>query len=416
MPLYTPFFERGMATIEQGRERGATRDAAKSAYMSGDLSGLYAQNPELANQMEGRQLQRQQVEGQNAATQQRAEQARAASERQAERDRLADEEASNAFYNQMAGEVANIDDFETAKAYVADQINRSPYKEDFDIETFTPEQHEQYKQVAGVEQEDVGFADQRARKIDEYQDLYDLSVEEATRRVDQDLRLDDKGNLIIYDPTTDAARLANIEGSPEQDIVAPPSGTTVEDLSFDPGKGTGFGASFLGLWNSSVGQLPFMPIAEGAEESAQNLRLLERDAIRALAVSGRPPVVEQERISALIPNAMAWTQNPDVARFQMTNFIDLMMNQYTDDIRFSGNSRNPKTVREESTARAKNIESIIRRVLTPDAASAMFDSLSRVEGEMGEVRDMSSTQLMDVDPDSLTPAQLDIYIERLREK
>ena len=148
MPLYTPFFERGMATIEQGRERGATRDAAKSAYMSGDLSGLYAQNPELANQMEGRQLQRQQVEGQNAATQQRAEQARAASERQAERDRLADEEASNAFYNQMAGEVANIDDFETAKAYAADQINRSPYKEDYDIETFTPEQHEQYKQVA----------------------------------------------------------------------------------------------------------------------------------------------------------------------------------------------------------------------------------------------------------------------------
>ncbi len=56
MPLYTPFFERGMATIEQGRERGATRDAAKSAYMSGDLSGLYGQNPELANQMRGRQL------------------------------------------------------------------------------------------------------------------------------------------------------------------------------------------------------------------------------------------------------------------------------------------------------------------------------------------------------------------------
>jgi len=155
MPLYTPFFERGMATIEQGRERGATRDAAKSAYMSGDLSGLYAQNPELANQMERTRMEGEKIEGQRAATQQRTEQARAVSERQAasdarqaELDRLAREEASIAFYNQMAGEAANIDDFETAKAYAADQINRSPYKEDYDIETFTPEQHEQYKQVA----------------------------------------------------------------------------------------------------------------------------------------------------------------------------------------------------------------------------------------------------------------------------
>ena len=260
-----------------------------------------------------------------------------------------------------------------------------------------------------------GFTDQRARMIDEYQRLYDLSLEEATRRVDQELRIDpNTGSLIIYDPTSDRARLANVDTGEEPDVIPAPSGINVDDLSFDPGKGTGFGASFLGLWNSTFGQLPLVPEALGAEESAQNLRLLQRDAIRALQSSGRPPVVEQERISSLIPQAMAWTENPEVARFQMTNFVDLMMNQYVDDLRYSSNNSNSKSIRDSSKERAANIESIMRRILTPEASEEMFSQINRVESEMGEINAMTNAQLESVDITSLNDAQLDAYIARLK--
>ena len=263
-----------------------------------------------------------------------------------------------------------------------------------------------------------GFADQRARMIEEYQRLFGLSVEEATRRVDLEIKQDpNTGNLIAYDRIGGEASLIDVDTGDAPEPITKPPGVGIEDLAFDPGSGTGFGASFLGLWNKTAGQIPFIGPSLTAlepEESAQNLRLLERDAIRALASSGRPPVVEQERISALIPKAMAWTENPEVARFQMTNFVDLMMNQYIDDIRFSENMSNPKAVRDESKERANNIQSIVGRVLTPEAASQMFETLGSVEGQMSKMRDMPMEELRALDITTLNDAELDAYIERLR--
>lgn len=259
-----------------------------------------------------------------------------------------------------------------------------------------------------------GGSDQRERKIDQYQKRFGMSLEEATRAVDSRTMLDDKGNLITFDPTTGQGTLLEVETGTERPVLQPPEGVAIEDLAFDPGEGTGFGASFLGLWNSTLGQLPLVPIFEGPEMAAQNLRVVERDAVRALASSSRPPVIEQARIMSLIPGAMEWTQNPEVANFKMTNFVDLMMNQYVDDRRFMEDRTNPKRVREESARRANEIESIVRRVLLPEAADAMFQSLNKMESELGEVRSMSDAQLRRVDPSSLTPAQLDLYIERLQ--
>ena len=272
------------------------------------------------------------------------------------------------------------------------------------------------EQIASNVQEEgsEGFADQRARKIDEYQRLFGMTVEEATRKVDTDVRMDDNGNLIGFDPISGDGNLVNVNTGDEPPVIAAPTGTSVEDLAFDPGNGTGFGASFIGLWNSTAGQIPFVPEGLETEEAAQELRLLTRDAIRALGSSGRPPVVEQERIAALIPQAMAWTQNPEVARFQMTNFVDLMMNQYVDDLRYSGNKRNPKAVRDASTARANNIQSIIRRVLTPEASQGMFESIGKIEGEMGEIKEMPFSELESLDVSTLSDAQLDAYIERIK--
>lgn len=258
-----------------------------------------------------------------------------------------------------------------------------------------------------------GEADQRARKIKEYQELFSLSVEDATKAVDARAMMDEKGNLITYDPITGTGKLVDVDTGEEQPVIQAPSGTALEDLAFDPGAGTGFGASLIGLWNSTVGQIPFMPVGETAEEAAQNLRVLERDAISALASSGRPPVVEQQRIMAIVPQGMDWFQNPEVAQFKMTNFVDLMMNQYVDDMRYSQDRTNPKSVRETSAERGNRIESIVRRVLTPEAAEAMFSSLNRVETEIGEIRTMTMDDLLSLDTAQLTDSQLDIFIERM---
>ncbi len=188
----------------------------------------------------------------------------------------------------------------------------------------------------------------------------------------------------------------------------------IEDLSIDVAAGTGAWASMLALYNKTAGQLPFLPIAKGPEQAAAQLRVLERDAIRALASSGRPPVIEQQRIMAVIPGALEWFENPEVAQLQTTNFVDLMMQQYSDDLRFSSDPSNPEDVRNSSRERANNIESIIRRVLVPDAANAMFNTTNRMVGSGSRIQEMSSEELMSIDLSDLSDDELDIYEERVR--
>ena len=259
------------------------------------------------------------------------------------------------------------------------------------------------------------LADQRERKIVQYMEFFDKSREEAIRAVDSVIMPDDKGNIVRYDPISGTSEILSQVGVEAPTDLSLPDAAEVEDLAFDPAKGTGFGASFLGLWNSTLGQVPFLPIAEGPEEAAQELRVIERDAIRALASSSRPPVIEQQRIMSIIPDAMNWFENPEVAQGKMTNFINLMMNQYVDDMRFSSDLTNPKAIREESRARSNNIESIVRRVLTPEAAQVMFDSLSRVEQSVNDISGMSMEELQGLDMGSLSDEQLDIYIQRMSE-
>lgn len=283
------------------------------------------------------------------------------------------------------------------------------------LEAGTPE-FQEFMRHGGAAPATGGLADQRARKIDEYQKLFGMSVEDATTAVDSQTMMDDKGNLISFDPISGQGTLVDVDTGTERPVIQPPEGVAIEDLAFDPSQGTGFGASFLGLWNATLGQLPLAPVAKETEVAAQNLRVLERDAIRALASSGRPPVIEQQRIAALIPEAMSFTQNPEIAKYKMTNFVDLMMNQYIDDKRYKDDPSNPKSVREDSARRSQEIESIVRRVLTPQAADSMFQSLNKVEAEIGEVRTMTIDALTDIDPASLTAAQRDIYIKRLLEE
>ena len=275
----------------------------------------------------------------------------------------------------------------------------------------------QYQALAdGILSEEETPADQRARKIQQYISNFGLSENEAIQAVDSVFTTDQNGNSILFDPITQEATLLNPSYSDQSSSgLTIPEETSTEDLAIDAAAGTGMWASLLSAYNSTVGQLPFMPIAEGPEQAAADLRVLERDAIRALASSNRPPVIEQQRIMAVIPEALSFFENPEVAELQTANFIDLMMQQYADDLRFSQDPANPQNVRNSSRERANNIESIVRRVLKPDAAAAIFNAANSMEGVGSRIMEMSLEDLESLELSDLSDEELDQYAQRLRQ-
>lgn len=217
----------------------------------------------------------------------------------------------------------------------------------------------------------------REAKIKDQMDTLGLERAQAVRIVDgvDRLTVDDRGNRVITNMASGESRLLEVKPDQPPPRIMPPPPTSPDDLAFNPGEGTGAVASALMLWNRTAGQLPFAPIAEGPEKAAQQMRITERDAIRALASSGRPPVIEQERIIRALPSSEEWLANPEVANSKMTSFVDLMLSQYIDDIRYASDPMNDSRTRSTSRERASNIESIVNRVLKPEAASAAFQAV-----------------------------------------
>lgn len=257
-------------------------------------------------------------------------------------------------------------------------------------------------------------ADQRERKVEQYQEFFDMSREEAIVAADSIFTTDANGNSILYNPIDGTSKLltpsyGDNEGAPPQEYDP----TDVEDLDIDVTGGTGAYASMLAMYNKTVGQLPFLPIAEGPEQAAQELRFLERDAIKALASSGRPPVIEQQRIMSVIPQALSFFENPEVAQLQTANFIDMMMQQYSDDMRFSKDPANPEDVRNSSRERSNQIEGIVRRLLKPDAANSMFNTTNKMIGADSRILEMSEEELGALDITELSDDELDLLEQRL---
>jgi hypothetical protein len=143
------------------------------------------------------------------------------------------------------------------------------------------------------------------------------------------------------------------------------------------------------------------------------MQLLTRDAIKALASSNRPPVIEQKMIMDIVPQPYQWMENPETAQYQTIAFLDLLGQQYLDDKRYSENPNNPKAERESSQRRQREIERVMYSVLTPEAAETIFSGIDTLEQEVGDILNMSIEELEAVDVMALSDAQLDVYIERL---
>jgi hypothetical protein len=285
-------------------------------------------------------------------------------------------------------------------------------QQDLNAGLITPEQADFLRETAQAPPSGV---DQRERRISDYMRKFGMSEEDAIRAVDRDVRLDERGNVIAIDPITGEASVLEVDFGERETSPRFRADAKVGDLSFDPAQGTGLGAAFVGWWNSTIGQAPFIPmIGRNVETTAQQLRLVERDAIRALASSGRPPVVEQERILSAMPKAMDAFENPVVAQDKMAGFVNLMVDQYVDDLRYSDDPRNDRGSRNESRERANAIEGIMRRVMTPEASDAMLREIRSIERDVGEIRRMSDADLLNVDISTLDDIQLQALMERLR--
>jgi hypothetical protein len=214
----------------------------------------------------------------------------------------------------------------------------------------------------------------RERKIADAKSTLGMTDEEAVKYVDGyiDLTTDPLGNRVLVDTTNGSARLLQPTGAEPSPVTPPAPAVEPGDLAFDPGEGTGALAWAKSFYNKFPGQLPFMPVLQDVETAAQRLRYTQRDAVRALAISSRPPVIEQEGLKALVPSPLDFQQNPKAAQANMASFVDILGQQYAADMADSKNAMLPTQVRNEVARRANELQRIIRSVLNDRAADELL--------------------------------------------
>lgn len=215
----------------------------------------------------------------------------------------------------------------------------------------------------------------REQKIQDAMSTLGLSRAEAVKLADGYTRLttDELGNRVLTDMTQGGrSRLLEVEGGVRPPDPSPHTPFAPNNLAFDPAEGTGAAASAKGLWNRTLGQVPLLPVFQTAETAAQHLRFVERDVIKALGSSGRPPVVEQQRIMAMIPTSMDWTQNPRAAQQNMASLADLLGMQYAADLSDSRDPMLPQKVRTDAVARSREVARVLRNILEPDSVNKLL--------------------------------------------
>jgi len=134
--------------------------------------------------------------------------------------------------------------------------------------------------------------------------------------------------------------------------------------------------------SKTVGQ--FFPenftFAETTEDRTQ-LRSARQQLISALSISGKPPVIEQERIEGNLPS-LGPLESPERARTQLTQLTSDLLRQREADLRdIDDTSLNPSLRRE-----------IQKRVNGVDAMLRLVDPRALQTGEVTEAPEFSSDE------------------------
>jgi hypothetical protein len=214
---------------------------------------------------------------------------------------------------------------------------------------------------------------ERENTLKDYMETFNVPRGEAIKLADSgmlQLTTDELGNRVLTDKLTGKSMVTRLVGVNEQPRAPVAEGVKPEDLAFDPAVGTGFWASAQGAWNKGPGQIPLLPVFQEPERVARELINLERNTQMALRTSSRPLVFEAERVAALVPDAMMWTQNPRVARNNVARLMDDLGRQFADDLRVARSSQG--RVSAEAMERAESLERVIRGTLSPDASNRLI--------------------------------------------
>jgi len=241
--------------------------------------------------------------------------------------------------------------------------------------------------------------------------LFGVDESDATKHVDGYIKLstDPLGNRTLTDTVSGLMDILQPKGStnesqpqgstnesqPFSEPVAPVSGS---ELNFNPGNATGMVATTKNFVSNTAGQFVDALKFEGPEDDAQKISFLERDLVKALSSSSRPPVIEQESIRSMIPQPFEFNQNPDVARNKVASVIDLMKQQYDFDAREVDNPMLPQKDKNELNRRMREIKRTISSFVKPGALSRLFPEVQGGTGqESGKQKEVGGRQYIQLD-------------------
>lgn len=133
----------------------------------------------------------------------------------------------------------------------------------------------------------------------------------------------------------------------------------------------------------TVGQIFPEVISEDTTRARQTLRSLERRLVTALSLSGRPPIIEQERIRSLLPDA-GFFEAPARARQVLSQLREELIGQRDADARaINAQAVGPQ---EERALRARILEldSIIRDLTVEEPEQSIQEGVTATNPETGE--------------------------------
>jgi len=227
------------------------------------------------------------------------------------------------------------------------------------------------------------------------------------------------GNVMTRNPVTGVSEVAEMrfpEPPATGEVPQEGFGLTTQDLRFDPGKGTGFATAVINTYNSVLGQVPFLPINLDRAEAVNSLANIQSDIIRAYSSSSRPPVVEQERLLAMVPSPNDMLKAPREANAQLLQLVDGLGEVYLDARKYSENPSVSKTLRSEAEEQVRLIERAMRKIVRKDVVDPIIDGLNGIGQKTYEFDAMSIEELANINPSTLSGADRAIYAQILERK
>jgi len=186
----------------------------------------------------------------------------------------------------------------------------------------------------------------------------------AIRRLDAQYMTDPvTGNLISIDRTSGQSQVTGGTTFPSPAPGAVPESKTIFGTLENA---VGAVPTTIAGFNRTFGQI--FGTDQNVDRARADLRGLRENIITAFSKSGRPPVVEQQRILERFPN-FGLAESVGRATESLASIYDDLMLQMQDDMRYANSQGIPIKDRQEALSRAGAISQTLSRMGTPPSIS-----------------------------------------------